>query len=171
MKPENLPSFIYRTFAGACRDPQTLAITFLAPSVIFILMWFVMSTMTAPTALNIGVVNEDTGMGNASLGSVFAGALGHQDNVSLTQLTRGEVDDALRDGRIDGAVIFGPDFSKGIVTKQGSTVQVIAEGTDQTRYMLITKAVSSASIAAAAQASGGQGGLPVTVEASKLFAA
>jgi len=171
VKPEGILSFIYRTFAGACRDPQTLAITFLAPSAIFILMWFVMSTMTAPTTLNIGVVNEDAGMGNVSLGSIFAGALGHQDNVSVTALARDEVDGALRNGRIDGAVIFGPDFSQGIVTKQGSVIQVIAEGTDQTRYMLITKAVSGAAVAAAAQASGGQSSLPVTVQASKLFAA
>jgi ABC-2 type transport system permease protein len=171
VKPEGFLSFVRRTFAGACRDPQTLAITFLAPSAIFIMMWFVMSTMTAPMTLNLGVVNEDAGMGNVSLGGIFAGALGQQDNVSLTPLTRSEVDDALRDGRIDGAVIFGPDFSKGIVTKQGSVIRVIAEGTDQTRYMLITKAVSSAAIAAAARASGGQGGLPVTVETSKLFAA
>jgi ABC-2 type transport system permease protein len=134
-------------------------------------MWFVMSTMSTPTVLNVGVVNEDAGMGNVSLGNAFAGALGHQDNVSVTPLGRDEVDDALRDGRIDGAVIFGPDFSKGIVTKQGSVVRVIAEGTDQTRYMLITKAVSSAAIAVAAQASGGPSSLPVTVETSKLFAA
>jgi ABC-2 type transport system permease protein len=172
VKPEGAFSFTCRTFLEGCRDPRTLAITFLAPSAIFILMWFVMSTMSAPATINLGVVNEDTGLGNVSLSGTFAGALGLQDNISLNYLARDSVDEAIANGSIDGAVIFGPDFTRGIVTKQGSTIDVIAEGTDQSKYMLITKAVSSAAIAAAALASGSNtSAMPVNVEMSKQFAA
>jgi ABC-2 type transport system permease protein len=172
VKPEGLLSFIHRTFAEACRDPRTLLITFLAPSFIFILQWYVLSVMTTTVPLNIAVVNEDTGMGNVSFGNLFAAALGQQDNVSVAQLSRGEVEDALKSGSIDGAVIFGPDFTKGIVTKQGSKLEVVAEGTDQTKYALITRAVSGAATTAAARAAGNSSAaLPVTADISKRFAA
>lgn len=170
-KKESALSFARRTFLDGCRDRTTLAITLLAPSIIFILQWYVMSVMTTTAPLNVAVVNEDTGMGNASFGSLFAAALGHQDNVAVTYMTRDQADDAMKNGDIDGAVIFGPDFTKGIVTKQGSTVQVVAEGTDQSKYALLTKAVGGAAQAAAASAQNGSAALPVTVETSKLYAA
>jgi ABC-2 type transport system permease protein len=104
------------------------------------------------------------------------------DAFDVVDLSGEEVDDRLRDGTVQGAVVFPPGFSTGFYQSHQAVLDLRLEGSNPTRSMTISARLAEASMKAlaglltlslaspgTAQSDGGAT-LPVTVQASYLFA-
>jgi len=107
-----------RVFKQIVGDGRTLALIFLAPIIILSLAGVLLKS--SPKNIALGVVNEDEGveaappLGHVSLAAFIVDELRNGDTFAVTELAREEVEAALRAGRIEGAVLFAPDFSQAL---------------------------------------------------------
>jgi ABC-2 type transport system permease protein len=161
-----------RVFTQIVHDRRTLALIFLAP--IIILSLFGVLLKSEPEDIALGVVNEDEGvtapepLGHVSLAALIANELGNSGTFAVTELAREEVDPALTDGRVKGAVIFPPDFSRAVSGEGQTTVELRLEGSNPSTASNIVTNLNRLMMERLA-AGLGAGGLPVRVEPSFLY--
>jgi len=119
--------------------------------------------------VTIGIVNLDHGIGNISASSTTIEELKTQDNVTLVTLSNeNDVKNAINDKRIDGALIFGENFTSDLVVKKNAETNLSVDGIDQTKNILITKAVSNASSLAVTKLQGGNT-VPLNINTQNIY--
>jgi len=175
-----------RVMRQVLRDRRTVGLLVFVPMLVLTLGAILFRA--DPAAIPLGVVSEDEGLsmpltGKISLGERIAHELAASDTFDMVTLRRDEIDDRLRDGTVQGAIVFPGDFSAGFHQNQQATLDLRLEGSNPTRSMAITARVTEASMKALAglvsvdfglpgapKAGEGETGLPVMVEATYLFA-
>jgi ABC-2 type transport system permease protein len=174
-----------RVFIQILHDRRTLALIFLVPIITLALAGVLLKSN--PEDIPLGVVNEDEGVeapapvGRVSVASLIVAELEGSETFAVTELTRDEVDPALKAGRIKGAAIFGPGFSRAVAGEGQAKLELRLEGTNPSTAGSIlnnfTRLVMQR-LASLATAVGGdltsttgqlQAGLPVVVEPSFLY--
>lgn len=175
-----------RVMRQVLRDRRTVGLLVFVPMLVLALGAILFRT--EPTAIPLGVVNEDEGFsvplaGKFDLGGRIADELAAGDWFDVVALRGDEVDDRLRDGAVQGVVVFPRGFSTAFQQSRQALLDLRLEGSNPTRSMVITARVTEAAMRALAglasmglgmpgapQAGEGAVGLPVTVETTFLFA-
>jgi ABC-2 type transport system permease protein len=181
MKARRIFSLARRVIRQIMHDRRTVALVFLAP-ILMVTLGSILFRSKAPL-VPLGVVNEDKGLaapmgGTRAMGQLIVDELTAGENFAVIALSLGEIDARLRDGTVQGAVVFLPDFSASLAQNGHATVDLRLEGSNPTRSQLIIARVTEATIKAvaglalfggASQANSGTG-LPVTLQTSYLYA-
>ena len=106
MSGHRIRAITRRLLQGFRRDRRTLALLFVAPIVILGLLGYLMrGSSNVP---QVGVANEDTGSGGASVAS----ALSRSSLIHTTDISASEGDAKLKDGSLAAYIVFPADFSQ-----------------------------------------------------------
>ena len=122
-------SLARRIVTQCLRDKRTFALIIIVPSLVMALLGYFYTTGTVNT-ITIGVVNNDNGMGPVSLSKLVIDQLKLQPNVTVVLLGSSDVDQAVKDKKVDAAVIFNSNFTSGVVTDKKASIDMVSEGTD-----------------------------------------
>lgn len=179
-------SLARRVMRQVLRDRRTVGLLLFVPMLVLALAAILFRSKAA--VIPLGVVNEDRGvtiplLGKMVMGQRIADELATGEAFALVMLRRDEVDMALRDGIVQGVVLFPEDFSTRFYQTRQAVLDLRLEGSNPTRSIAITGRVTQAAIKAlaglaamglglpsAAQSDSGETRLPVTVQTSYLFA-
>jgi ABC-2 type transport system permease protein len=186
MNARRIWSLARRVMRQVLRDRRTIAMVVIVPMLMLTLGAILFRSK--PADIPLGVVNEDRGLttpltGKVVLGQRIEDELAASEAFVLVALRRDEVDGALRDGAVQGVLVLPAAFSAEFQMDRHAVLDLRLEGSNPTRSMTITARVTEAAMRAmaglatagfglpgAVPDSGGGGELPVTVEASYLFA-
>lgn len=164
-------SLARRIVTQCLRDRRTLALVIIVPSLVMALLGYFYTT-NAGSTITIGVVDNDNGMGPVTLSKLVIDELKAQPNVTVVSMDSKDVDQAIKDNKIDAAVIFKDNFTAGVLTNKKASIDLVSEGTDQGKTALAGKAVGNASMSAVAkQIGGGSAGSPLLdINTSTVYA-
>jgi ABC-2 type transport system permease protein len=167
------------------RDRRTVALLVLAPMLVLTLGAILFRS--EPGAIPLGAVNEDQGVtlpfvGTINLGQSIMDELAASDKLEVIDLDLDEVDDRLRDGSVQGVIVFPEDFSANFLENRQAELDLRLEGSNPTRSMAITANVTRAAMETLASLAGagfgmiglpeaeeGEGALPVSVEPTYIY--
>ncbi len=172
-----------RVIRQVLRDRRTVALIVFAP--LLILTLGAILFRSKPAAIALGVVNDDHGItspvgGTINLGQRITDELAAGDTFTVVALSRNAVDDSLRDGSLQGAIVFPEDFTAQFLKDRQAVLDLRLEGSNPARSMAISAQVTQAAMrtlaglagtamGAAPSAQAVEGKLPVTLQATYLF--
>lgn len=168
-------------------DRRTVGLLLFVP--LFILTIGALLFRAEQAAIPLGVVNEDAGLANPlggsfGLGTLITAELSSAETFDVVALTRGEVDDRMRDGTVQGVVIFPETFSAHFQEEHQAAIDLRLEGSNPTRSLMIQGNVLQSAMKALARLAAvmdtgeipspsailqGEMQLPVEVEATYLY--
>jgi ABC-2 type transport system permease protein len=167
------------------RDRRTVGLLIIGP--MLVLSLGAVLFRSEPATIPLGVINEDQGLSVPILGTVEMGQriideLTTSDVFAVVVLDLHEVDARLRDGTVQGVIVFPEDFSAKFHENHQVEIDLRLEGSNPTRSMMIIARVTEASMKSLAELIGAgfgmpgtpqtneEAALPVVVQASYLFA-
>ncbi len=186
MSTQRVLALARRIMRQVSRDRRTLGLLVVVPLVVLALSTVLLRA--DPTAVPLGVVNEDAGLAlplaaSINVGKRIADELAASETFDVLALRRDEVDARLRDGTVQGVVVLPDDFSAEFQRNRQAVLDLRLEGSNPARSLTITARVTEAAMKALAglvsmglgmpgapQAAEGEAGLPVTVQATYLYA-
>jgi ABC-2 type transport system permease protein len=181
LKARRIFSLARRVIRQIMHDRRTVALVFLAP-ILMITLGAILFRAEAPV-IPLGVVNEDKGMtvpmaGTMAMGQLIIDKLTSGESFTVVALSRDEIDARLRDGTVQGAILFPADFSTSFYQNHQAAIDLRLEGSNPSRSRLIAARVTEAAMKAlaglvlsgGAGQAGGEAGLPVTLQTTYLYA-
>jgi len=108
------------------RDPRTLILVFTIPVVVLSLIAYLIEL--EPSDITVGVVNEDVAVVSAADPLIVA--LKESLEFDLVALTAEKVEEQLRQGEIQAALIFPSDFTQRLAMGQEPSLNLVLEGSD-----------------------------------------
>jgi len=117
-----------------------VALILIVPVVVLSLVAYLINLK--PSDVIVGIVNEDTSL--VSVADLIVDALDDAGDLELVDLSREEVENQLKDGRIEAALVFPPDFTWSIITAGSPTATLILEGSDPQVMGYVGTAVGTA---------------------------
>jgi len=179
MKARRIFSLARRVIRQIMHDRRTVALVFVMP--IFLITLGAILFRAEAALIPLGVVNEDEGMatpmGKMAIGQLIVDEMEASKALSLVALPRDQIDARLRDGAVQGTVVFPADFTAGFYKNRQAAIDLRLEGSNPARSQQIAARVTQAAMKAlagqmlAAQgASAGAAELPVTLNATYLYA-
>lgn len=149
MSIRSIFSLARRIVTQCLRDRRTFALIIIVPSLVMALLGYFYTT-NAGSTVTLGVVDNDHGMGPVTLSKLVVDELKQQPNITVVPLGIGDVDQAIKDKKIDAAVIFNENFTTGVIHDKKASIDMVSEGTDLTKSALAGRAVGNAAMAAVA---------------------
>ncbi|HET7152354.1 MAG TPA: ABC transporter permease, partial [Candidatus Kapabacteria bacterium] len=131
---------MWKEYLQVRRDARTLAVLFLMPVGLLLLVGFVVNFDV--THIKIAVLDEDQTMQSRDLVNSFV----HTEYFDYSYMVHSqqEVNDLLDDGKISAAVIVPPKFSDQIIKGQAAGVQILVDGSNSTTASSVSGYTSSA---------------------------
>lgn len=155
-------SLARRIITQCLRDRRTFGLIIIVPSIVMALLGYFYTTSTT-TVITLGVVNEDAGLGSVMLSKDVVDMLREQGNLTIVEVSRADVNQSLKDKKIDGAIIFGPGFTEDILINQTVNAVIITEGTDQAKSAAVNMKSYNATKAALTSAMQGGSGFSMNL--------
>lgn len=171
MDPYRVTSLARRIVTQCVRDRRTFALIIIVPSLVMALLGYFYTTGT-DSNVTIGVADYDRGVGLLKLSELVVDELRLQPNVTIVLLGTEDPDQAVKDKKVDAAVVFGSGFTSGVIAGRQADIEIVSEGTDQMKTASASRAVGAAAMAAVAkkvQNSGGSGSL-LNLESRTIYA-
>jgi ABC-2 type transport system permease protein len=109
------------------RDKRTLVLIFIVPVVIMTLLFLVLTNTSSVHTL---AIVPPTGAGSDRINTLITNLLPGKDKLNTIYINANQVNDTLKNGNADAAVIFPPDFAQQVFTGQNPSVQIVLEGSD-----------------------------------------
>jgi ABC-2 type transport system permease protein len=109
------------------RDRRTMALLFVAPLVVMTILQFTLNG--TPAGVTLGIVPPAGPAGNALVQQLQSQA-GAQKALTVKTLTADQVDGQLKDGDVDGVLIFPDNFATTLLSGQAPNVTLRLEGSD-----------------------------------------
>lgn len=113
-------------------DRRTLGMMFVAPIIILALLGYLLRSQENQT-VKLGISNQDTGAGVVNAGQLLTSKLKQDGSLVVTDLSPSTVNDAVRNGDVDAALVFSPSFSSDIVAHQPIALTVVLEGSNPSK--------------------------------------
>ncbi|MDQ6693602.1 MAG: ABC transporter permease [Chloroflexota bacterium] len=133
-----------RIIAQFRRDHRSLALLFVAPLVIMLLLGYVFRAQES-NLVKVALVNEDLpAAGQASAAGPIVSSLKSSHNLEVTSMSRVDAEEAVRQARAGVAILFPADFTQQLGRSHRATVEAIVEGSNPME--------ASVALSAAAQA-------------------
>jgi ABC-type multidrug transport system permease subunit len=142
MESENFGEMIGNIFKNGFKRRQTLGIAIIVPIIVLIIIGYIVTMAGTTEPVTIGVVNNDNGMGPINAASNIIDELKGKGNVSIVSISQGDVNDDLKNRKIDAAITFPSNFTMGL-TQQNAQLSVVLEGTDPSKSMLINQVLTT----------------------------
>ena len=185
MRPRRILTLARRVMRQVTRDRRMVGLLIVVPILVLTLGAILFRSEPAPIPL--GIVNEDEGLttplaGELLIGQRIVDELAAGDTFRLVTLGPGEIDGALSDGTVQAVLVLPSDFTAEFQKNRQGVLDLRLEGSNPTRAMAITARVTEAGMKAlaglamagfgvpGAGSTGGEAKLPVTVDATYLFA-
>jgi ABC-2 type transport system permease protein len=186
MNARRILTLARRVMRQVLRDRRIVALLVVVPMLVLTLGAILFRS--EPAAIPLGIANEDQGLttpltGKLVIGQLVVDELASGDTFELIDLDPGETDDALRDGTVQAVLVLPESFSAEFQKNRQAVLDLRLEGSNPSRSMMITARVTEAAMKAvaglaaaemglpgASSSGGGETKLPVTVEATYLFA-
>jgi ABC-2 type transport system permease protein len=111
------------------RDKRTLALIFIVPLLIMTLLYLVLTNTSSVHTL---AIVRPTGTGSQSINTLVPNLLPGKDKLNTIYINADQVDNTLKNGDADAAVIFPPNFAQQVFSSQNPAVQIKLEGSDPT---------------------------------------
>jgi ABC-2 type transport system permease protein len=121
---------------------QTLAITIVAPILALIIIGYIVTMVGTAEPVTIGVINNDNGIGTVNAATSIINELKGQTNVTVVSINKNDVNNDLKNSKIDAAIIFPANFTMNLAQKNAQ-LSIELEGTDPSKAMLVNQAVST----------------------------
>ena len=109
------------------RDKRTLALIFIVPVVIMTLLYLVLTNTSSAHTL---AIVSPSGAGSERINTLITNLLPGKDKLNVVYINANQVNDTLKNGNADAAVIFPPDFAQQVFMGQNPSVQIVLEGSD-----------------------------------------
>ena len=109
------------------RDRRTLVLIFIVPVVIMTLLYLVLTNTSSAHTL---AIVSPSGAGSERINTLITNLLPGKDKLNVVYIKANQVNDTLKNGNADAAVIFPPDFAQQVFTGQNPSVQIVLEGSD-----------------------------------------
>jgi len=109
------------------RDRRTLVLIFIVPVVIMTLLYLVLTNTSSAHTL---AIVSPSGAGSERINTLITNLLPGKDKLNVVYINANQVNDTLKNGNADAAVIFPPDFAQQVFTGQNPSVQIVLEGSD-----------------------------------------
>jgi ABC-2 type transport system permease protein len=151
--------------AVKARTPIGMAI--LGPIVIMIVLGYMVTIAGTTDTVNIGVVNQDQGLGNVNAASSIIDELKVQDNVKVISISQNEISNDFKNGTIDAVLVFPESFTKDLALKKNAKVSLQVEGTDQMKAALVNRAILNSTMQMAAKS--GSATIPLTINSESFY--
>ena len=116
-----------RIIRQVVRDKRTLALIFIVPVLIMTLLYFVLTSTSSVRTLTIV---RPTGTGSEPVDALITALLPGKDKLNTVYVNADQVNDTLKSGDADAAIVFPPDFAQQALTGQNPSVQIVLEGSD-----------------------------------------
>lgn len=142
MENESFGGMIANTLKSGFKNRQTLAIAIVAPIIVLIIIGYIVTMVGTAEPVTIGVVNNDNGIGTINAASSIINELRGQANVTVVSVSQDDVNNDLKNRVIDAAVIFPANFTMDLAQKNAK-LPIILEGTDTSKSMLVSQAIST----------------------------
>ena len=186
MNARRIVALARRVMRQVLRDRRMVGLLVFVPMLVLTLGAFLFRSEAAEIPL--GVVNEDQGLASPLTGELVIGQrivdeLAAGETFALVTLRGDEIDIAMSDGTVQAVIIFSEEFSAEFIKNRQAVLDLRLEGSNPSRSMMITARVTEAAMKAVAglatagfgpsgstSASDAEAKLPVTVEATYLFA-
>lgn len=184
MNTQRILSLARRVMRQILRDRRTVGIMVVGP--MFILTLGAILFRSEPAAIPLGIVNQDEGVttpltGKIVLGQRICDELAGNDAFDVTHLQGDQVEGTLREGAVQGVLVFSEAFSAEFLADRQAVLDLRLEGSNPTRSMAITARVTESAMKALADlttagiglpggGSNSESKLPVTIQSSYLFA-
>jgi ABC-2 type transport system permease protein len=161
-------------------DRRTVALMVVAPMIMLTLGAILFRA--DPAIIPIGIVNEDEGLaaptGSIVLGDRIADELAAQGTFEVKELSLDQADSSLRDGTVDAVLVLPADFSAQFAKNRQAALDLRLEGSNPSLSAGISartaqaamKALAGLGMAGFGSSAGGESKLPVTVNATYLYA-
>ena len=146
---------------------QTLAITIMAPIMALIIIGYIVTMVGAAEPVTIGVINNDNGIGTVNAATSIINELNSQTNVTVVSINKNDVNNDLKNSKIDAAIIFPANFTMNLAQKNAN-LSIDLEGTDPSKAMLINQAVSTSVTDVAAKSANVTS--PLKINVTSLYA-
>ena len=112
------------------RDHRTLGLLFMAPILVMSILGYVFRSQES-TTVNVALSNEDNPpAGQSSAAQSVIERLRENDDLVITEMSRSDAEQAVRDGTQRVAIVFGPDFTKDLRTDRKTAIELIVEGSN-----------------------------------------
>jgi ABC-2 type transport system permease protein len=163
MNMQRVLSLARRVIRQIVRDHRTLGLVLAAPMFVLTLGSILFRAEMQPIPL--GVVNEDQGFavpvaGRIIIGQRIADEIAAGELFEVVMLQRDEIDDQMREGAVQGVVVFPTDFSAEFVQTRQAPIDLQVEGSNPTRSRMIQGGVTEAAMKTLAGLASSVGGLP-----------
>ena len=163
-------------------DRRTVALMIFAPMLMLTLGAILFRS--DPAVIPLGIVNEDEGLavpmsGRLVIGERIAEELAAQGTFAIKELSRDQIDASLRGGTVDAVLVLPADFSAQFAQTRQAVLDLRLEGSNPSLSAGIAARVTQAAmkalvglgtVAGFGASTGGEAKLPVTVNATYLYA-
>ena len=161
-------------------DRRTVALMVVAPMIMLTLGAILFRA--DPAIIPIGIVNEDEGLaaptGSIVLGDWIVDELAAQGTFEVKELSLDQVEASLRGGTVDAVLVLPADFSAQFAKNRQAALDLRLEGSNPSLSAGISartaqaamKALAGLGMAGFGAPPGGESKLPVTVDATYLYA-
>ncbi|HML06305.1 MAG TPA: ABC transporter permease, partial [Methanobacterium sp.] len=167
MKNESLVGMIASVIKNGFKLKVPVGMAIFAPIVIMVILAYMVSMAGTTDTINIGVINQDQGLGNVNIASNIIEELKGQDNVKIISINQSEISSDFKNGSIDAALGFPESFTKDMAIKKSTEVSLQVEGTDQVKTALINRAILNSTMAVAAKS--GSASIPLTINNESFY--
>ncbi|MGB9978802.1 ABC transporter permease [Methanobacterium sp.] len=167
MENEGIGRMIGNVIKNGFKRKMPVGMAIFGPIIIMIVLGYMVTIAGTSDTVNIGVVNQDQGLGNVNAASSIIEDLKEQDNVNVIYISQNEINNDFKDRSIDAAVVFPENFTRDLAMKKSPEVSLQAEGTDQIKSALVNRALLNSTMTMAAKS--GNTPMPLKISSESFY--
>jgi ABC-type multidrug transport system, permease component len=167
MESEGFGTMLAGVIKNGFKRKVPIGAAVLGPIIIMIVLGYMVTIAGTADTVNIGVVNQDQGLGNVNAASNIIEELKKQDNVNVTSINQNEINSDFKSRSIDAAIVFPENFTRDLAMKKSPEVLLQAEGTDQVKSALVNRALLNSTMAVAAES--GNAVMPLKISSESFY--
>ncbi len=119
MSMRRIGAIAFRIIRQFLRDKRTMALLFLAPIVVMTILQFVLNSSSSSAVL---AIVPPAGPAGTAIVSHLQSQFSSSDSITLKIMQAGQVENSLKSGDIDGALIFPSDFTQQLLLGETPTI-------------------------------------------------
>lgn len=162
MKDQNISSMTSSIAKKGFKRKVPLVMAILGPIIVMLILGYIVTLAGTADTVNIGIVNQDKGLGNISASSSIIEELQNQDNTKLISINEDQINENIKNRTIDAVIIFPANFTQDMALKNHTDLTLKVEGTDQMKTAMVNKALLNSTMSVAAKSGNAVNPLTIT---------
>ena len=167
MENEGFGRMIGNVIKNGFKRKVPIGMAVFGPIIIMIVLGYMVTIAGTADTVNIGVVNQDQGLGNVNAASSIIEELKGQENVNVISINQNEINNDFKDRSIDAVIVFPENLTKDLAMKKSPEVSLQVEGTDQVKGALVNRAIVNSAMTMAAKS--GNTAMPLKISSESFY--